>query len=98
MKVQILESVEVTDEQRYALAAMLDGKKRLATRVEAKDFIWRHGSNWANVLAGIPGATTPPAPRVDSAPAGEDDEDLLGTAPVEDDGDLLGTQDDDDLI
>ena len=73
MKVNIYETVEVTDEQRVAIARELDGdgaKKRQATRDEIKAFIWTEGKNWANVFA--------PA----GAPVEEDEdidgEDLLG--------------------
>lgn len=55
MKVNIYETVEITDEQRVALAREIDGdgaKKRQATRDEIKDFVWTEGRNWASVLDG----------------------------------------------
>jgi hypothetical protein len=66
MKVQVLETVEVSDEQRVALGALLDGegsRKRMASRNEFKEFCWEHGSKWAAVLGGEPD---------------DEDEDLLG--------------------
>jgi hypothetical protein len=55
MKVNIYETVEVSDEQRVEIARALDGdgaKKRQATRDEIKAYIWEHGSRWAEVLDG----------------------------------------------
>lgn len=75
VKVNIYETIEVSDEQRVALARRIDGdgaKKRQATRDEIKAFVWEHGSSWADVLEG--GSPEPTA---------AEDEDLLGT----DDGD-----------
>jgi hypothetical protein len=54
MRVKISETVEVTDEQRRSIAQKADegggGRAREATRVECRDFIWRHGSDWAELL------------------------------------------------
>lgn len=61
MKVNIYETVEVSDEQRVAIARQLDGddaKKRLATRDEIKEFIWLHGQAWDSVLSGSEPAET----------------------------------------
>lgn len=84
MKVNIYETVQVSDEQRIAIAREIDGdgaKKRQATRDEIKDFIWREGSTWATAL-------------VDDGPSEPDDEpdeDLLGEDEDEADADdLLG--------
>jgi hypothetical protein len=55
MKVNIYETVEVSDEQMNAIARVKDGamaKKRRATRDEAKEFIWSVGSDWADHLVG----------------------------------------------
>jgi hypothetical protein len=85
MKVQVVETVEVTDEQRYALGAVLDWQvkpKRMGSRAEFKTFVWEHGSGWAAMLDSLHGEV----PGV--TPAG-DDEDLLGG-----DEDLLGGDED----
>lgn len=53
MKVNIYETIEISDEQRIALARQLDGegaRKRQATRDEIKAFVWRHGSSWELAL------------------------------------------------
>lgn len=55
MKVGIYETVEVSDEQRVAIAARIDdagSKPRKATRDEMKEFIWEQGAAWDHVLAG----------------------------------------------
>lgn len=49
MKVNIYETVEVSDQQRTDLARLLDGdgaKKRIATRDEIKAYIWLKGNGW----------------------------------------------------
>lgn len=54
MKVNIYETVEVTDEQRVKLGAVLDGRvkpKRQATREELKSYIWEHGQSWETELS-----------------------------------------------
>lgn len=76
MKVNIYETVEVSDEQRVQIARRIDdegAKKRQATRDEIKAFIWEHGSGWADVLEGN-----------DPGTYEDDGEDLLG-----DDEDLI---------
>lgn len=53
MKVKISETVDVSDEQRLAIAKKLHGaeaKKDQATREEMKDFVWRGGRDWALLL------------------------------------------------
>jgi hypothetical protein len=54
MKVNIDQTLEVTDEERVQIANVVDGKisKRQATRDEMKQFIWAHGGNWAASLTG----------------------------------------------
>jgi len=84
MKVAVYETMEVTDDERVAIAALLDGegaKKRKASAAEMKAWLWQQGSGWRAALG-----------SGDVADAGED---LLGT-----DEDLLGTSDPDleDLI
>lgn len=69
MKVNIYETVEVSDEQRVAIARQLDGdgaKKRQATRDEIKEFIWTHGSSWESALDR----------EVDDAPLPDTDDDM----------------------
>ena len=54
MKVNIYETVEISDEQRVQLGAVLDGRvkpKRQATREEIKSYIWDRGSRWDSELA-----------------------------------------------
>lgn len=49
MKVNVYQTVEVTDEQRVMLGALIDGAtkpKRQATRDEIKEFVWENGANW----------------------------------------------------
>jgi hypothetical protein len=49
VKVNIYETVEVSDEQRVQLGAILDGKvkpKRQATRDEIKGYVWQYGKDW----------------------------------------------------
>lgn len=53
MKVNIYETVEVSDEQRVQIARLADGdgaKKRQATRDEIKAFVWENGSTWDMTL------------------------------------------------
>lgn len=88
MKVNIYETVEVTDEQRVTLANVLDQKvnkpKRQATRDEIKGFIWEQGSTWATALADE-AANLAADTGTEEPPADEpEDEDLLG-----DDEDLI---------
>lgn len=78
MKVNIYETVEISDEQRVTLARRLDGagaKKRQATREEIKTFVWVNGSRWEAFLGDDP--------ELDLEP----DEDLVGDT---DEEDLLG--------
>lgn len=54
MKVNIYETVEISDEQRVQLGAVLDGRvkpKRQATREEIKSYIWDRGSRWDSELS-----------------------------------------------
>lgn len=77
MKVNIDQTIEVSDEQRVAIARQIDGdgaKKRDATRNEMKEFIWSHGSNWVESLD----VETTPAPTTIDVTHQEPDEDLLG--------------------
>lgn len=53
MKVNIREQINISDEQRFALAAQLDGegaRRRVATRAEIQAFAWEHGAGWADKL------------------------------------------------
>lgn len=85
MKVNIYETIEVSDEQRVEIARKIDdngAKKRQATRDEIKAYVWEHGSGWAEDLAGV----------------SRDEDDGVKDPGVDDDEDLLGTDDDEDLI
>lgn len=77
MKVNIYETVEVSDEQRVEIARRIDdagSKKRQATRDEIKSFIWEHGARWESVLSGEPTQGND-EPETDDDE--EQDEDLL---------------------
>jgi hypothetical protein len=53
MKVAVYEVQEVTDEERVAIAARLDGagaKKRKASAGEMKQWLWEQGATWRTVL------------------------------------------------
>lgn len=55
MKVNVDKTIEISDEQRKAIALYIDGpgsKKRDATRDEMKAFLWDNGSNWEDALNG----------------------------------------------
>lgn len=67
MKVAVYVVNEVTDEQRVAIAALIDGggKKRKASAAEMKEWIWQQGAGWPAALGG--------------GDAEDADEDLLGT-------------------
>lgn len=106
MKVNIDKTLEVSDEQRKAIALRIDGpgsKKRDATRDEMKQFIWTHGANWEGdlkVLSGEAGPTDTEAVTGSGAEylgqmdvTHEDVDDLIG-----DDEDLIGEPDEEDLI
>jgi hypothetical protein len=82
VKVNIYETVEVSDEQRVQIARLQDGdgaKKRQATRDEIKTFVWEEGSNWEDALNGEPDVPV-------DEPEPEPDEDLLGETdePIDD--------------
>jgi hypothetical protein len=54
MKVAVYETMEVTDEERVAIAALLDGdggKKRKASAAEMKQWLWQQGADWRSALA-----------------------------------------------
>lgn len=95
MKVNIDKTLEVSDEQRKAIARHFDGpdaKKRDATRDEMKEFIWDNGSNWEAVLDGAAPATPAAVTGSGAEYLGEIDATHEG-----DDADLIGG-DDEDLI
>lgn len=92
MKVNIDQTVQISDEQRVQLANVLDGRvtKRQATRDEMKDYIWTCGKNWdGNLDEDFLGLTGDDTTVVEDE---ADEEDLLGDA---EDEDLLGDVDDD---
>lgn len=105
MKVNIDKTLEVSDEQRKAIALHFDGpgsKKRDATRDEMKEFIWDNGSSWEDVLEN-PSATSVAQPIVPVTGSGAEhlgnidvihvdpeDLDLIGGGDVEpDEEDLI---------
>lgn len=97
MKVNIDQTVQITDEQRVQMANVLDGRvtKRQATRDEMKDYIWTAGKDWAQDLAedfaGLTGDDSAVDETADEDLIGSDDEDedLLGDVTDEDDGEDL---------
>ena len=79
MKVSISNTIEVTDEQREALARVLDGegsRKRKATRDEFRKFIWAEGNQWAEALTELCRPPTRTRTRTCWEPS-EADEDLI---------------------
>lgn len=53
MKVNVNEQIEISDEQRFMLGAVLTGQQKpkyFAKRDEIKSFVWEHGANWASDL------------------------------------------------
>ena len=92
MKVNIYETVEISDEQRVQLGAVLDGRvkpKRQATREEIKSYVWDRGSSWDSDLSDDY--------RHDFEEAETGSKEANDLAEIELD-DLLGTNDDEDLI
>jgi uncharacterized Zn finger protein len=74
VKVNIYETVEVSDEQRVQIARLQDGdgaKKRQATRDEIKTFVWEEGSNWEDAL------DAPPEPEPEDESLFDDGMDLI---------------------
>ena len=61
MKVNIYETVDISDEQRKRIAEMLGQKT--ATRDDLKAFVWQHGSDWELVL--VDAANGDPYPVVE---------------------------------
>jgi hypothetical protein len=89
MKVNIYETVEVTDEQRVQLGALLDSQlkpKRQATRDELKEFIWTHGVDWDQELTN---RYSDEFHESNTEPTPEPDEDLIGGGDEPDEEDLI---------
>ena len=90
MKINIYQTVQVTDEQRVKLGAVLDGQvkpKRQATRDELKAYIWEHGQDWETRLSDDwREAFDANVPETDD----EADEDLLGDLTQEEADDEFG--------
>jgi hypothetical protein len=89
MKVQVSNTIEVSDEQRVQLGAVLNGSlkpKRWGNRQEFKDLVWQEGQNWPHALADLYAELADPdtekEPEEDLL--GGDDEDLLGEDALED--------------
>lgn len=76
MKVQVKETVEVTDEQRRQIASVLAGKvvKRDAIRDDMKQYIWERGEDWEAALATEWAKVSGEEPESDD----DEDEDLIG--------------------
>jgi hypothetical protein len=75
MKVAVYEVVEVSDEERVAIARHIDGApdgKRKASSAEMKQFLWEQGSGWQAVVG--------------TGDVSEPDDDLIGddADPLED--------------
>lgn len=95
MRVNIYETVEISDEQRVQLGAVLDGRvkpKRQATRDEIKNYVWDRGSSWDSDLSDdyrndFEEAETG-TQEAEDVMSDTDDEDLLGTD-ADDDEDLI---------
>jgi len=96
MKVNIYETVEVSDEDRKRIAALLGQKT--ASREELKAFIWKHGADWQAAIR----SDNPTDEDLVGGVTDEDvdeqatDEDLVGAQAT--DEDLIGGSTDEDLI
>lgn len=96
MKVTVHQTVEISEEQRLQLGAVLTGKikpKHWATRDQIKEFLWEKGEGWAVELAELYSAAfeTTEEPDVDGLLKAYEEgrlspSDLLG----DEDEDLLG--------
>lgn len=101
MKVNVYQTVEVSDEQRVQIANLVDGAlkpKRQATRDEIKEFVWEAGAEWEAELADLWNT------RFGDG-TGESDEDAEErqrkadelAARVNDSDDSVGTEEDEDI-
>jgi hypothetical protein len=90
MKVNIYETIILSDEQRVMLANVLDGKitRRHAKRDEVKSYVWAHGADWALHLSDDHAEAFGEAEPTSTDTSTDADEDLLGLI-GEDDEDLL---------
>lgn len=53
MKVNIYETIDISDEQRLMLGAVISGQQKPkynASRDEIKGFVWAHGEGWEGAL------------------------------------------------
>jgi hypothetical protein len=92
VKVNIYETVEVSDADRKLVAAALGQKA--ATRDDLKAFIWRHGADWQRAIH----SEFEQGEAEFTASVSDDGEDLLGGEPAPEDAsldDLLGGSDED---
>lgn len=81
MKVNVYQTIEITDEERLALGALLSGAvkpKRVATRDEIKDYVWSRGGGWKQSLQ-----------QEYQEAFAEPEEDLLGAPDEDEDEDLI---------
>lgn len=80
VKVGIYESVDVSDEQRKAIAKTLGQKT--ATRDDLKEFIWKYGQQWPLMVNGATtvdsGGDAPADPLAALDAALGDDDELAG--------------------
>ena len=78
MKVNLYKTVQVSDEQRKQMGAVIDNnpKLRAATRDEIKTYIWDSGSRWDEALVEDFAELTG-APEEESEESEEDLEDLI---------------------
>lgn len=75
MRARILQTVEITNDERKAIAALLDGsggKPRMASQNECRDFVWNKGEQWQNWL--VDGGPMEPV-DLDDDLLGDDDDD-----------------------
>lgn len=92
MKVNVVQQIEIDDEQRLQLGAILFGAtkpKKVATRDEIKEWAWEHGAAWAvRLRESYERAFAPAEPDADVDGDDSDElDDLLGD--VDDGSDLL---------
>lgn len=93
MKVALYPTVEVSDDQRVAIAAVLDGedaKKRQASRDEIKEYVWAFGAGWPRALAA---GVAPGGPGDSFGDVEEPEEDLIGAPEPDDEDDDLDLED-----
>lgn len=94
MKVNIYETVGVTDEERFLIAAFYDGEgspRRQASRDEIKEFVWSYGRNWLEELLNF----SRKWPQTDDDPANPAEAEETGNEDEDEDEESEGSVDDD---